>query len=97
MKAYEVLEQHDWCQKAYAKDKDDNPVISDDPTACKFCMYGAIAKAYGYSLDPLPLSGKIDKLHDTIRTRFEAAPLRWNDHPDRTKEEVISVLKELDI
>lgn len=36
-----------WCRGAYAKDESNKPVPPNDPSACKFCLYGALRKVTG--------------------------------------------------
>lgn len=95
MKAYEVLEQHDLCKGWFARNMRGQRVSANDETACSFCMYGAIDKAYEDHKTNLQMRFKLEEhLHAKTGCYSIAS---WNDDPNRTKEEVISVLKELDI
>ena len=95
MKAYEVLEQHDWTQGSFARNIRGRCVPVDDETACSFCTSGAIDKAYSDYHTNYQLRFKLEEYLYAKTDNFSIAD--WNDDPTRTKEEVISVLKELDI
>ena len=95
MKAYEVLEQHDWTQGWFARNMRGRCVSVNDETACSFCTVGAIDKAYPNQVINYRLRFKLKEYLYAKTGNFSI--LAWNDDPTRTKEEVISVLKELDI
>lgn len=95
MKAYELLEQNDLCKGWYAKDKEGNDVQPLNPNACAFCTMGALQRAYeNWYIRQQAINRLENKIH-RIAGDFSIA--RWNDKPERTKEEVVSLLKELDI
>jgi hypothetical protein len=88
MKAYELLAKPDkWTTGASARDGAGNEVATIHPDACAFCTIGALAKCY----KDFDYSDKTRRL----RTRVGPVLHRWNDNS--TYEEVIAVLKELDI
>lgn len=96
MKAYEVLEQFGWCQGSAAIDNNGQEVgvLSND--AIRFCTIGAVAKAY------IPTDNARDELSLKMQGRIRDALglysiSNWNDAPERTEEEVIALLKRLDI
>ena len=58
-----------------------------------FCMYSAVERArycglISLTYDTLDLSETIQALEDHIGGRM----IDWNDHPDRTRQEVLDVL-----
>ena len=91
MKAWELLEKKDWCQGAYAKNAIGENVEPTSPNACSFCIVGLLHATY-------PV-WKVHPLLQNLRnhSRIMGRVPEWNDHPSRTKEEVLTVLKELDI
>lgn len=90
MKAYELLSSPEkWTKGVSVRDKNDNQVSIDDPDACKFCIYGAIRTCYGKEHD------KLKKVMDKLKYSSTDELFKWND--SSTYEEVVSVLKELDI
>ena len=96
MKAYEVLEQYDWCKRSYATDEHGRSVTINDPSACYFCTMGAIIKAYDADIVQRIDAANLVRL--TLSQRYNTRRIAtWNDDPKRTKDEVVSLLKELDI
>lgn len=53
-----------------------------------FCLVGAVINASGEEWRSVPAAH--DRLIDTLGSRELAA---WNDHPDRTEEEVLELLE----
>lgn len=86
-----LIEQTGWCQGASARDHKGEPKDLFGEGACFYCIVGAITKVY---TEPARLLWKI---HKHIHIHFNMSASQWNDDVSRTKEEVISVLKELDI
>lgn len=95
MKAYELLEQNDWCKHAYARDREGKAIHCLSNAACSFCTLGAIRKVYRNNYEHEQAKNKVEKhLFLTTGCLFVDD---WNDAPERTKEEVINLLKELDV
>ncbi len=94
MKAYEVIDTPEkWCQHMVARDRNGLRTDASSPNAVAFCMYGALYRAYAVK-QPEEYA-----LH-LYRLRKEIAPQmisQFNDNPRRKHEEVISLLKRLDI
>jgi hypothetical protein len=86
MKAWQLLEEKDWCQGDYARNASGHGVAFNDPQACSFCVVGLLLVIDISNLNYL-------KLKDHLGMNV----VEWNDNPERTKEEVLAVLKELDI
>ena len=96
MKAYEVIDTPEkWCQNSVAKDRHGLAASANDSNAVSFCIYGALHRAY------VGVDGAGNEYHPHAeRIRKEIAPLtisQFNDNPRRKHEEVISLLKRLDI
>jgi hypothetical protein len=91
MKAYELLsDPSKWTKGVIARNSNGERVAGYDPSATCFCLYGAIKRCYpGYAAE------------ETFSRIQECVPDRdaigWNDAPERTYDEVITLLKELDI
>ena len=95
MKAYEVLEQNDWCQNVWARNANGEVVEAKSDDACRFCAGGAIVRAYLY--DEAKYLESFRKVFQHTLDNFGIDIFAWNDSPERAKEEVVSLLKELDI
>jgi hypothetical protein len=94
-KAWKLLEATDWCQGESAKDDQGRAIYPRHEKACSFCTMGAIDLIYeglNYSKAFRKVFEAVNKLEQK-RTYVSA----WNDDPARTKEEVVNLLKELDI
>jgi hypothetical protein len=91
MKISEILSSSDkWCQGYLAIDKDGAYVKPDSPQAVKWCLLGVFYKE------------RADlKANAAIKERIRAAVgdklMEWNDDPDRTFEEVRSIVLESEV
>ena len=94
MKAYEVLEQKGHCKGTFARNVNGKPVGIYDPNACSFCAAGAINLAYEGTTKSYE---KLDLAASYTFREYGKRLSEWNDLPDTTKEQVVSLLKELDI
>jgi len=91
MKAWEWLEQHEWVQgKAFKLVK------------CEIvggCILGALNEVRKESMSQYDACA--NRIDQVLKKRGMAGAfmptIDWNDAPGRTKEEVIALLKELDI
>ena len=90
MKAYELLEQKELCKGTFARDANGKPVSVYSPNAESLCVAGAIRLAYGHI-------GEISTVGSHVSNLYSMTLVMWNDDPERTKQEVINLLKELDI
>jgi len=106
MKAFELLEKYGWCQGRMAKNELDLTCRPVDTTAISFCAVGAIlrkhsAKTFGpWETDTANLAAYFDIGKAEEKLEFlgrDDCLINWNDELERTKEEVIALLKELDI
>ncbi len=89
MKAYQLLETKGWTKGASARNKKGLVTPPFSKSATCFCTFGALQVVYG----PEYLKA-LTKIEDYLNVPAIAT---WNDAPERTKEEVIAVLKHLDL
>jgi len=94
IKAAELIEEHGWDRHTYY-----------DPDTDCYCVDGAIMAVTGHEpmIDGYRLSKTTQDLYDRdaaeqllmehLGISTIPALFRWNDDPDRTKEEVVSALK----
>jgi hypothetical protein len=91
VKAYELIEKPEsWTKNYLARDKDGNPVSDYSPVAASYCVVGAICRSYS---DPTRASVLCHRVSKHVGIYI----VDWNNAPERTHDEVIKVLKELDI
>ena len=98
MKAYELLSRPGaWTQHTLARDHDGDAVTVDSPHACAWCVAGAIMRCYPLIKTPTLIDKLKQELLPTWKesTAFIIGP--YNDDPNRTQEEVVELLKKLDI
>lgn len=90
-----------WNQGSFARSSKPGVIPKDvfDPQADKFTLAGAIHRVYGRcatkvlpNLIKAQIKSVLKEHYNHIGTIDE-----WNDHPDRTFEEVSILIKELDI
>ncbi len=93
MKAHELLsDESKWCREAYALDSQGRVTPPDSPTACRWCIEGAIFRCYSDSTDALR---RIDGALEARGATRDV--LVFNDDKHRTFEEVRSLLIEVDV
>lgn len=79
-----------WCKGSLARNDNGDPISFDDSKAVYFCVVGAVRKACnGNILEADKLTRKL--AHEVGWSELWC----WNDMPDRTKEDVIGLLKQL--
>ena len=84
--AADLIERTGWTQGHYAHDKDGHPCQPRSSSAVCFCALGA--------LEAQRLNDEqMGSAHEELAWRVGASVSLWNDHPDRTKEEVIAALR----
>ena len=97
MKAYEVLEQYDWVQGIYAVDDTGRMCPSSSEKACAFCLLGAIERAYPPS-EWFKMASKVRDELNKLSMKEASWPISiWNDAVERTKEEVVALLRRADV
>lgn len=84
MKAWELLETSGWCQGVSIRERSDRTLA--------YCAMAAIFESY---------SGHTALRNQALALLQSRVPrggiTLWNDDPSRTKEEVVALLKELDV
>ena len=75
-----------WCQGCEARDIDGNETWIGSPTACRFCLTGAIIKAN-------PNNGTRADCHYVLRKAGDIKThlVSWNDKPGRTAFDVLEL------
>lgn len=95
LKKARTLLENGWTTGKTARNSRGESVGVYDPTACSFCVLGAVWRV-GCFVDPL--GGEMEELvRRAIRVRVPLgshAPGTYNDAEGRTKEEILSVIDE---
>ena len=97
MKAYELIsEPSRWTKGTLARDSNGHATNVLGPTACSFCLVGAIERCYASFKCCLE---QVKRVRQELKAQFPNFEFvgQWNDHPDRTHTEVVELLKKLDI
>ena len=88
--ALELLsDEFRWCQGAFAKNFDGDKTKSIDPSACSYCIMGAIRHQANDDFTAVLKTWKY--IESVIGTSAIAI---WNDDPKRTHNEIIETLKQ---
>jgi hypothetical protein len=96
LNAAKLLEEKGWTQRTYARDKHGFSTVSTDDDAVCFCAIGAINRA-GFELKDYEETLRLEAVAVLSESlgEFDNSISQWNDYHRRTKEEVISKLKEV--
>lgn len=100
MKAHELLAKPErWTKHAMARLANLTPVNVGHPQAVCFCAIGALARCYndGTVEGTSRFVSVRSKLRERVKQLGFSGIIGWNDDGVRTHEEVLAVLKELDI
>jgi hypothetical protein len=90
VKAHELLNSPDkWCKGANALSESGASVNDSSPGACKWNLYGAIARCYTFQ--------QRMELWHTMDAMVGGIVCQWADKPERTWQEVHDLLVKLDI
>lgn len=93
MKAYELLsDESKWATRAYARTNSTMSCAPKEESACSWCVLGAMEKCYYNGTLAKDYIDAVAKLRNRVGNIAQ-----WNDAKERTYEEVIALLKELDI
>jgi hypothetical protein len=76
-----------WCQGDYACDRWGEQIGATSSGATGFCVLGAV-QATGEDF-PLDQRGLVETILEVVAENHD--PVSFNDHPDRTKEEVLGL------
>jgi hypothetical protein len=95
MKAYELLsDSSKWTKGAGARDNDGIRCSPASPDAVCWCLFGAITRCYD---NPFQIAAMVEKLiSETYNEGYYKAE-SFNDAPDTTYNDIISLLKEADV
>ena len=77
-----------WTKEYAAKDKRGLGVVPFDPNTVCWCLLGGIEKCYGSKWVEI-----VNDVHAHIRMPLSI----WNDAPERTFEDIVQLVKELNI
>ncbi len=94
LKRAKALIERGWTQHTRARDAAGDPTHADSADAVMFCVDGACVRvAFETGIDGWAIA---DRLETALGKRgFNASIARWNDRPDRTKEEVLALMEEV--
>lgn len=96
MKAYELLSKRgSWTKGAYARTRLGELCGTKNPLAVKFCTIGALEKTYSNKYKFNKAMNKLKKYLDSINKYNDI--YSWNDTDSRTRKQVVTVLKKLDL
>lgn len=82
-----------WHQHSSARDKEGIPVMLRQPSACSFCLLGALSRTTAPS-DRQGYGKAVEYISKAIPDYDHEGLVAWNDAPGRTKEQVTGVLKD---
>lgn len=98
MKVHELLDSSEkWAKGYYAYDSEGKEVGEFHAHACQWCLAGAVYRCYYDRDHPWMENSDIQQVYQKIQQRIGQVIHLWNDAPERTYEEVYSLVKELDI
>lgn len=82
-----LLIEKGWAQGFYARDAAGEVVSVEDPTACSFCAMGALV----YVTQEASRETSRSAFNAMERAVSDGNIARYNDAPERTKEEVLAL------
>ena len=98
----DMFKRGGWSHRAIAVDKNSHNVPIHSPQAVRFCLAAGIARTVGQFHPPLTQAysklaiASLDAVRDQLAAKGELRTTTlgpWNSDPERTAEEVISVLR----
>lgn len=97
MKVYELLDKPEkWIQGELAKNAKGETTLPTSQDAVCYCLMGALMKCYGNKSSIIPIEAKVRKALG--EDQFHGGSyVNWNDDPQRKYEEVLALVKELDL
>jgi hypothetical protein len=100
MKVKDILSDESmWTQGAAARERWGEPCPPSSPMAAKYCILGAIYRAYSKPEDRIAAANRVKDAINNLGWRCNH-PINignWNDYPSRTFEDVKKVLERADI
>lgn len=95
MKVYELLEKPEaWGKGDFAWNAEGRPVGENDPTACTWCLDGAVCRVYTNYQDRLGIKKRIREY--LLNKGYGGSIWGYNDSI-ATHADVVALCKELDI
>ncbi len=82
-----------WTQRNYAINKSGLPVSLHRDGACAWCLSGALNASHR---DGTLTRYDIVKIYSIITEKIYEDPMLWNDDANRTQEEVVNIIKEIE-
>lgn len=97
MKAWQLLDSPEkWTKGENARDGKGRVIEPTAQDACCWCINGILMRMY-----PTDMGSKTENARceawDKLERRIGGNVIHWQDAPERTHQEVLAVLKELDI
>lgn len=83
-----------WTQKAMARDETGKPVETLNKDAVCWCFFSSIYKCYGYNGEGLLV---LRRIREHLKLEKMSPLVDWNDHPDRTIDDIRVICKELNV
>lgn len=80
-----------WCRKNLAIDADGRAVLTSDLSAVAWCLSGAVCAASKFDYKTMK------RWFGLIESKMDEAIPKWNDRRGRTKEQVIALLKSVNL
>lgn len=100
MKVKELLARPKaWTQRAFARDKDGKAVLWNTPSACQFCLIGAVRFCYPDMHEQDLVLSKLKeaiKRHEVIEESFMGVS-GYNDCPGTTHADILAVATLADV
>ena len=86
-----------WIQGVYAQDLNGNPVSSQSPEACRFCLVGGLNNSSHkihpkYNFNAIQVRQRIEQTAGLGKYISAGSLEGWNDHEERTHTEVLELL-----
>lgn len=97
MKIHELLsDRTKWTQGCAARDEKGNQAYIESKDAVCFCLVGALDRCYGRMTEERFLAA--NKIKERVKAKNGYATIpEYNDAPTRTYEQVLQLVKELDV
>lgn len=89
MKAYELLKNKEWLQFRLVKSRYSETPTYPEPKHIGFCIGGAILACYG--------GNQWRKMVERLGFETWTDMVDWNNHPRRTKKQVLARLRKCDV
>lgn len=91
-----VLIRKGWVKEVFAINRRKLTVHPTDPSACAWCLIGAINRSLGFSKECKDFTDRVKQLLIEKTNSSYLGLMSWNDAVDRKQEEVIALLVEVE-